>query len=66
MLETMYKLGGATTELKRLLGLVQLTSEAKQRLDAVLSGLGQVVDASFVIHAKRSNKDARRMPVTKT
>jgi len=54
MLETVDTLGGATKELKKSLGFVQLTSEAKQRLDAVLSGLGQIVNAGFVTHAQRS------------
>jgi hypothetical protein len=53
MLDTVDSLNGATAELKKSLGLVQLTSDARQGLTTVLSTLTQIVDANFVTHEQR-------------
>merc|ERR1719454_287743 len=53
MLETIDTLSGATETLKKSLGLTQLTPDAKQGLDTLLSGLGKIVDADFVTHEQR-------------
>merc|ERR1719240_1248825 len=54
MLETIDTLSGATETLKKSLELAQLTPDAKQGVDTLLSSLGKIVDADFVTHEERS------------
>merc|ERR1719240_1392070 len=53
MLETIDTLSGATETLKKSLELAQLTPDAKQGIDTLLSSLGKIVDADFVTHEER-------------
>merc|ERR1719454_2256067 len=53
MLETIDTLSGATETLKKSLEFAQMTPDAKEGLDTLLSGLGKIVDADFVTHEQR-------------
>merc|ERR1719379_2078091 len=52
MLETIDTLSGATDTLKKTLGLTQLSPDAKLRLNTLIGGLGEIVDADFVTFAE--------------
>merc|ERR1719454_1478444 len=53
MLETIDTLSGATETLKKSLEFSQLSPDAKEGLDTLLSGLGKIVDADFVTHEEQ-------------
>jgi hypothetical protein len=58
MLQTINELQGAAAQLRGGTGFVQLTPEARQGLNSVLTGLGKVVDANFVTHEAREKVQA--------
>lgn len=53
MLETIDTLSGATETLKKTLGFTQLSPDTKVRLNTLIGGLGEIVDADFVSFAER-------------
>jgi septal ring factor EnvC (AmiA/AmiB activator) len=53
MLETIGSLNGALTELKKSVGLVQMTPSARRGLNTVVESLGKIVEANFVTHEQR-------------
>ena len=53
MSDTVESLNAATSELKKSVGFVQLTAEARQGLAPVLASLRQIVNANVVTHEQR-------------
>merc|ERR1719310_2431231 len=58
MVTTVDELTRAHSTLKKSLGLVQLTSDARKALDSSMQALEELVEASFVTHAQRRKVQA--------